>query len=245
MCNTVTHVCRPATPDEVECLGRSRRRPSRSPTASGAADPGARGRRTHPMPNWSRPGAAAAVGAVGRRPRRAGRDRRRRALRVDDRTGCCAPAASPRWTCCAARTPVSRMRPMRCCCPATTTRSPTILRYCSQHGIAVVPFGGGTSVVGGLDPHPRRVRRGGVAGPAAVRRAALASTRSSGEAELGAGVTGPRGRATARRTRLLARALPAELRVRHASAASPRPARRGRTRRATAGSTTWSAACAR
>src|SRR6201996_4341771 len=24
-----------------------------------------------------------------------------------------------------------------------------ILRYCSQHGIAVVPFGGGTSVVGG------------------------------------------------------------------------------------------------
>src|SRR5271156_5702050 len=27
-----------------------------------------------------------------------------------------------------------------------------ILEYCSQHGIAVVPFGGGTSVVGGLDP---------------------------------------------------------------------------------------------
>src|SRR5260370_6498167 len=27
-----------------------------------------------------------------------------------------------------------------------------ILRYCSQHGIAVVAFGGGTSVVGGLDP---------------------------------------------------------------------------------------------
>lgn len=27
-----------------------------------------------------------------------------------------------------------------------------ILHYCSDHGIAVVPFGGGTSVVGGLDP---------------------------------------------------------------------------------------------
>lgn len=27
-----------------------------------------------------------------------------------------------------------------------------ILRYCSQHRIAVVPFGGGTSVVGGLAP---------------------------------------------------------------------------------------------
>src|SRR5712671_41527 len=27
-----------------------------------------------------------------------------------------------------------------------------ILRYCSEHGIAVIPFGGGTSVTGGLDP---------------------------------------------------------------------------------------------
>ena len=27
-----------------------------------------------------------------------------------------------------------------------------ILRYCAEHSIAVVPFGGGTSVVGGLDP---------------------------------------------------------------------------------------------
>ena len=27
-----------------------------------------------------------------------------------------------------------------------------ILKYCTQQSIAVVPFGGGTSVVGGLDP---------------------------------------------------------------------------------------------
>ena len=27
-----------------------------------------------------------------------------------------------------------------------------ILEFCSRHRIAVVPFGGGTSVVGGLDP---------------------------------------------------------------------------------------------
>src|SRR6202046_4614934 len=27
-----------------------------------------------------------------------------------------------------------------------------ILRYCSEHGIAVIPFGGGTNVVGGLNP---------------------------------------------------------------------------------------------
>src|ERR1700733_1619001 len=36
--------------------------------------------------------------------------------------------------------------------PGTDDEVAAILRYCSQHGIAVVPFGGGTSVVGGLDP---------------------------------------------------------------------------------------------
>ena len=65
-----------------------------------------------------------------------------------------------------------------------------ILRHCSQHRIAVVPFGGGTSVVGGLDP---------VRGPftAAVtldlrRLDRLHSLDGvSWEAELGAGVSGP------------------------------------------------------
>ncbi|KKC00647.1 flavoprotein [Mycolicibacter arupensis] len=66
-----------------------------------------------------------------------------------------------------------------------------ILDYCSRQAIAVVPFGGGTSVVGGLDP---------------IRGAALNAVVSldlrrfdqllnldevSGEAEFGAGVTGP------------------------------------------------------
>ena len=36
--------------------------------------------------------------------------------------------------------------------PGTDDDVAAILRYCTQHGIAVVPFGGGTSVVGGLDP---------------------------------------------------------------------------------------------
>jgi alkyldihydroxyacetonephosphate synthase len=65
-----------------------------------------------------------------------------------------------------------------------------ILRYCSEHGIAVVPFGGGTSVVGGLDP---------VRGPfdavvtLDLRRfdQLLAFDEVSAEAEFGAGVTGP------------------------------------------------------
>jgi alkyldihydroxyacetonephosphate synthase len=65
-----------------------------------------------------------------------------------------------------------------------------ILRYCSQHGIAVVPFGGGTSVVGGLDPI-----RGEFSAVVSLdlRRfdQLLAFDAVSGEAEFGAGVTGP------------------------------------------------------
>src|SRR4029077_92684 len=66
-----------------------------------------------------------------------------------------------------------------------------ILRYCSQHGIAVVPFGGGTSVVGGLDPI-----RGEFDAVVSLdlRRfdQLLAFDAVSGEAEFGVGVTGPR-----------------------------------------------------
>lgn len=66
-----------------------------------------------------------------------------------------------------------------------------ILEYCGNHRIAVVPFGGGTSVVGGLDP----IR--GDAFTAVIsldlrRFDALHSLDEvSGEAEFGAGVTGP------------------------------------------------------
>src|ERR1700739_500350 len=66
-----------------------------------------------------------------------------------------------------------------------------ILRYCSRHGIAVVPFGGGTSVVGGLDPI-----RGEFDAVVSLdlRRfdQLLAFDAVSGEADFGAGVTGPR-----------------------------------------------------
>lgn len=65
-----------------------------------------------------------------------------------------------------------------------------VLRYCSAHGIAVVPFGGGTSVVGGLDP-----LRGEFAAVVSLdlRRfnRLLELDDVSGEAELQAGVTGP------------------------------------------------------
>ncbi|MGV0624885.1 FAD-binding oxidoreductase [Mycolicibacter minnesotensis] len=74
--------------------------------------------------------------------------------------------------------------------PRSDDEIAAILRYCSQHGIAVVPFGGGTSVVGGLDPI-----RGDFTAVVSLdlRRfdELLNLDEVSGEAEFGAGVTGP------------------------------------------------------
>src|SRR3954451_9204309 len=65
-----------------------------------------------------------------------------------------------------------------------------LLRYCADHSIAVVPFGGGTSVVGGLDPI-----RGDFKAVISLDLRRLdqlhALDEVSGEAELGAGHTGP------------------------------------------------------
>src|SRR5271169_1343110 len=74
--------------------------------------------------------------------------------------------------------------------PGADDEVAAILRYCSRHGIAVVAFGGGTSVVGGLDP-----LRGEFSAAVSLdlRRfdQLLAFDEVSGEAEFGAGVTGP------------------------------------------------------
>lgn len=66
-----------------------------------------------------------------------------------------------------------------------------VLRACSQHGVAVVPFGGGTSVVGGVAPE-----RGGFAAVIALDLARLdclvVVDDISWTATLEAGLTGPR-----------------------------------------------------
>ena len=65
-----------------------------------------------------------------------------------------------------------------------------ILRYCSEHGIAVIPFGGGTSVTGGLNP--TRGDFGAVVSLDLRRFDQLISLDEvSGQAVFGAGVTGP------------------------------------------------------
>lgn len=74
--------------------------------------------------------------------------------------------------------------------PGTEDEVAEILRYCSEHAIAVVPFGGGTSVVGGVDPE-----RGGFTAVISLDLRRFDQLTSidviSGEAVLGAGVTGP------------------------------------------------------
>ncbi|MGE0215878.1 FAD-binding oxidoreductase [Mycolicibacterium sp.] len=65
-----------------------------------------------------------------------------------------------------------------------------ILAFCADHSIAVVPFGGGTSVVGGLDP-----LRGDFKAVVSLDLRRLDTLHAldevSGEAELGAGLSGP------------------------------------------------------
>ncbi|MFN8033175.1 MAG: FAD-binding oxidoreductase [Mycobacterium sp.] len=74
--------------------------------------------------------------------------------------------------------------------PADEDQIAAVLAYCSQHAIAVVPFGGGTSVVGGLDPI--RGEFGSVISLDLRRLDELHwLDEVSNEAELGAGVTGP------------------------------------------------------
>jgi len=74
--------------------------------------------------------------------------------------------------------------------PGSEDEVAAVLDYCSRHRIAVVPFGGGTSVVGGLDPD--RGDFGAVVTLDLRRFDALHWLDAvSGEAELGAGLPGP------------------------------------------------------
>jgi len=74
--------------------------------------------------------------------------------------------------------------------PADHEQVLAILDYCAEHRIAVVPFGGGTSVVGGVDP-----ARGGFDVVIALDLRRLGALTDldpvSGTATLDAGVTGP------------------------------------------------------
>ncbi len=74
--------------------------------------------------------------------------------------------------------------------PGSDEEIAAILRFCADHSIAIVPFGGGTSVVGGVDPI-----RGDFKAVVSLDLRRLdqlhALDEVSEEAELGAGLTGP------------------------------------------------------
>ncbi|WP_454199796.1 FAD-binding oxidoreductase [Nocardia sp. Marseille-Q1738] len=75
--------------------------------------------------------------------------------------------------------------------PADHDQVLAVLAYCAEHAVAVVPFGGGTSVVGGVDPV-----RGRFDAVIALDLRRLDRVTGidpiSGTATLGAGLTGPR-----------------------------------------------------
>ena len=72
------------------------------------------------------------------------------------RAGAAQPTAAPTATSCARSAAASSTRPTSSRARATRTRSQAALDWALSAGAAVIPFGGGTSVVGGVEPRRRR-----------------------------------------------------------------------------------------
>ncbi|MDQ3571590.1 MAG: FAD-binding oxidoreductase [Actinomycetota bacterium] len=77
--------------------------------------------------------------------------------------------------------------------PASTDEITAILKACAREGVAVVPFGGGTSVVGGVDPEPGAHQR--VVALDLRRLGHFSLDRRSMTAQLGSGLLGPQAEA--------------------------------------------------
>ena len=124
-----------------------------------------------------------------------------------------APAASRRPTCCEPAPVTCPTRRTRSCARATTTRCRHCSRWPPGTGSRSYPFGGGTSVVGGLV-----ARRDGYAGVVSLdlvrMKRLLAVDPVSMTATLEPGLRGPGGRGAAGRARADPGALPAVVRVR-------------------------------
>ena len=89
------------------------------------------------------------------RPARAARRRRRRrsptGARPPRSTGPPTPTASPTATSCAASTATSPNPPDLVAFPPTEADVVALLDWCASAGVAAIPYGGGSSVVGGVE----------------------------------------------------------------------------------------------
>ena len=121
-----------------------------------------------------------------------------------------------------------------------------MLQACAEAGVAVVPFGGGTSVVGGLEPERGGARRARLARPRPAWTGVLGVDERSLTAVLEPGLRLPEADRALAAHGLHARPRAAELRVGDASAAASRRARPARRRPGTGGSTrtSWRCGCA-
>jgi alkyldihydroxyacetonephosphate synthase len=75
--------------------------------------------------------------------------------------------------------------------PADEGAVATVLRIAADSDLAVVPVGGGTSVVGGIEPRPRASQRGAIALDTTALGALLRVDRASRTATFQAGILGP------------------------------------------------------
>ena len=124
------------------------------------------------------------------------------------RRACCAAAASPTWICWRSAPATCSSAPDAVVAPGDAAQVAAVLRECAQAGVAVVPFGGGTSVVGGLGGRVAvRVARPRPARPRDLDRPVVADRR------VRAGDPAARGRRGAALAGTGARPRAAELRV--------------------------------
>ena len=91
--------------------------------------------------------------------------------------------------------------PTRSSCPPTPTQVRRVLEVCAAEGVAVVPFGGGTSVVGGVAPE--RGPHGRLISLDLARLRGVEVDRRSLTATLGAGLRGPEAEAALNREGLV------------------------------------------
>ena len=194
---------------QVLGLGQRRRRPERGAVARNRADArGALRRRRRARARAAPRGhstARAARLAAARRSRRSARPIRTRARRT--------PTASRIATSCAARAATSRRRPTSWPSRATKREVAALLDWCGERGVAAIPYGGGSSVVGGVEAQVGP----GYAGAISIdlRRLArvLEIDRTSRAARIEAGIFGPALEDALRPNGLTLRHFPAVVRV--------------------------------